>query len=745
MDVQTSSLFDNSLQRPTRHRSESSASDTSDQPSSSAQLHPHPRPPGPTVHQRNSLACSYCRRSKMRCVRESTAKPCKRCIVAKQDCVIPARRPRKRKSDLDPQASRSAPHPPQNRPHSSMADLEVGAGPTSSNATSFHHTKYDITPITNTSLSTSHPNPLPNFSPTAPLPLALNKAYLPPPSVAPHPPPSHDLSQVVMSGTNPNPSGMGLSTRSVNDSISSHLVSDAPSGAIGPEASTNDDATRGVTTSPLDLLLASRRVNPNAPQETAPIQSSIHCGPPEFVADAAPVSPSPSSNPWRGGVAAGDPIANGVLSEDEAINLHAIYWARLQPVVQVLHPLFDTVGSTRQRSALLFTAICSTACRFQEKSQALSMRLERHLNDLLADAIIRGPSEIEFVQALTLLCPWMPAVPNERLDPTSRYLAIASKVYREIVDLDRRHKVPLSIEDIRARQRVFLVLSVFDVGFALMSGSPFSMLGECIEEVEQWASEEAAISTDIILSGFVALRRNMGNTTGVLCPPSGSANSRPSYGVLTVKGILEDLFGAWDRTWLSKEPLAHNGYVKVVRKHSELSMLAFALGKGSVNRESAKILVLACMRVAKEVCDAVLELKDSDGALPNNTMVMVVYAALILIKVHDLWDEAFPNDNSIMDQLRQVALWLQTWGSIVPHRKGRSTVLGSQLHEALDRLATSLTADHGVNAADLLDDNFWSPQDLPHLFLQENPEISFLLQSLPTHEENDNWLSMLSG
>lgn len=69
--------------------------------------------------------------------------------------------------------------------------------------------------------------------------------------------------------------------------------------------------------------------------------------------------------------------------------------------------MLDTFESTRIRSSLLFTAICTSAARFRPDSAALSTRLDSHFEQLVGEAVMRSPASLELVQALFTVTPWL--------------------------------------------------------------------------------------------------------------------------------------------------------------------------------------------------------------------------------------------------------------------------------------------------------------------------------------------------
>ncbi|KAM0748447.1 hypothetical protein T439DRAFT_327711 [Meredithblackwellia eburnea MCA 4105] len=655
---------------------------------------------GPTINH----SCGYCRRSKMKCVRESPSKPCKRCAAARIDCVILERRVRKRRGSSEPEA------PPTNSQRPSDEVQTVLTTPVMPALT---------LPPAPALLSSQH--------------TTLNPIHIT--ASQPPPPQPHKAPTVASSAS---PTSHFPSTTSA--------IPSAPVGGPSNDINGNEDVTRGVTTSPLDLLLSATR-NTTDLLDLLP-QEPLHQ--PE-LGDMALSSPAGSSllNVRPRGFPAGDPISLSICSEHEARILHGLYWDKQQRVANTLHPPTDTFESTRKRSPLLFTSICSVACRFLDQAETLSIRLDRHVDHLVADAVVHGRAELETVQAFLTLCPWMPPVRDELQDRTSRYLSLAISLYREVMDYERSHKVSLSQEEVRARQRSLLIMSIFDVGVSLMHGRPITMMADAIVEgVESWSEEAIAIPTDNVLAAIVALRRNMAASSAVLNPSPTAPGIRPSYlGFHTIRAILTDLFEGWERTWMTKDYLLDNKYLKVVRQHSELSMLVFALGRGSGGKEATKPLIIACMHSANAVCNAALEFAAPDAVVPNNTMVMVAYAALLIIKVHDLWAEAFPEDQGVVDRLRSVASHLNTLGNCVPHRKGKAAVCGQRLTDAIDTFLASTSTAPRTEPNDLYP--FGLAHDLSSQFYSENPEMDFLLQSLPAHEHwqdsTDNWLSMLTS
>ncbi|GAA6024858.1 hypothetical protein JCM10207_003158 [Rhodosporidiobolus poonsookiae] len=190
---------------------------------------------------------------------------------------------------------------------------------------------------------------------------------------------------------------------------------------------------------------------------------------------------------------------------------------------------------------------------------------------------------------------------------------------------------------------------------SLISARPGTLDADpLVRDVEHWVEASSAIPSDVVLGALVALRRAM--SASGLASSAGPVASNPlaSVGPAAIQAIVHDLFSGWEQTWLAKPELSGNLYVRLVRLHSELSLL-----------------VLSAARTAK------------DGIPPPSLLtaiVMIAYSALILLQL----SSSLGNVELAKPTVTAVARQLNAWGSLTPHRRGRAASYSNLLGRALE-------------------------------------------------------------
>ncbi|GAA6010729.1 hypothetical protein JCM10207_005815 [Rhodosporidiobolus poonsookiae] len=349
------------------------------------------------------------------------------------------------------------------------------------------------------------------------------------------------------------------------------------------------------------------------------------------------------------------------------------YFEELTHISSVLDPVLDTLDSVRERSPLLLTAICLSASRFQPGAQALNIRLERHLQQLLRCTIPDGPASLELSEALLVICSHLPPARDELRDPTSRFFSIAMSSYREVLAYEKRLGTILDTRQKRRRQRLHLVLYQFDSGYSIISGRPSTLnISATPQELEDWCNEPEALFVDELIGSYVSLRMAMANS-----PLFTTTNP---LGPSTIKAMSDDIFAAWEQQWLARPNLSKSRFLVLVRRHSELTLLSTAALKRLATPLASSALAGTIAQVAISVCEQTVKLGEAGRNISNHTLTAIVYAALTLIKLNHVW----PAETDVLSLLRQVATLLTLWGAVTPHRHARSTLYAGYLTRAID-------------------------------------------------------------
>jgi hypothetical protein len=110
-----------------------------------------------------------------------------------------------------------------------------------------------------------------------------------------------------------------------------------------------------------------------------------------------------------------DPITAGLITPEAAESYFSTFFSGCDRYVPVFDPSYDTLGSVRNRSTLLFSAICSVGCRVltgseSHQSRLLGVHTQRMLNAAIAAPPSRGGPQacLETVQAFLVRACYAP-------------------------------------------------------------------------------------------------------------------------------------------------------------------------------------------------------------------------------------------------------------------------------------------------------------------------------------------------
>lgn len=221
-----------------------------------------------------------------------------------------------------------------------------------------------------------------------------------------------------------------------------------------------------------------------------------------------------------------DPVRYGIIELRELEKLFDIFFARINPLLNLLDPFLHSVNYVRNRSALLTTVIASQAARLSDNGRdaELAVSLERYWRKhLLPEAILGGYKSVELAQAYLILSLYHK--PTNRLsdDRSWQYLGFAIRIATE-VGVNRATQPSEGVREIeqvrrRVRNRARLWISLFlaDREQCFQTGRPWA-IGEddFIKHSLLWHREDFALPEDTRLIGFLKLVRIVANYNDAL-------------------------------------------------------------------------------------------------------------------------------------------------------------------------------------------------------------------------------------
>ncbi|KAL8292450.1 hypothetical protein RQP46_001062 [Phenoliferia psychrophenolica] len=280
-----------------------------------------------------------------------------------------------------------------------------------------------------------------------------------------------------------------------------------------------------------------------------------------------------------------DPIAEGIVTEEEVVELFAFYHTFLRPVTLALDPVVCTPKFLRATSPFLLTAICASASNFLPTGNSgLTIRLFKHFNKIADQVKIRGYRSVSIIHAFTLGCGWASPAPHISREQSWAHLTHAHSIAIELGLHGTFSKVKTPVLDTlpwaeelrlwgpdptregaerlqRHAARAWLHLYIWGSGLARTMARPWVIgADEFGPRLDNWHDGSFAIPEDRTTVAIVHLRAMC---SFKLIPHITSGET--SYSELRIE--LHSAFDAWQRKWLglAEAPLAANSAVCAAR------------------------------------------------------------------------------------------------------------------------------------------------------------------------------------
>lgn len=388
----------------------------------------------------------------------------------------------------------------------------------------------------------------------------------------------------------------------------------------------------------LETILNPRHETPSAAAST-PSASERSTGFSPSLPAAPPVPTPP------GGLA--DPIAAGIITEEDARTLFDLVYLRLNPFICLFDPALHSVNYVRSRCPFLFTVLIMAGCKFFRAE--LYKPCQKLANELAVRAFAEGWKSVEVVQAFACLCYW------KEPDDTRTWMYIGYAC-RMAVDLGLNRYVPNPLptetefqrQERRNRERTYLVLFVHDRSLSMQTGKQW-MLPEddLVRNSLTWHEEggEPIRPEDVIVAAFVQLRRIAAETTDVFYlhkGVSGAQHTDVNYEVLLRN--CNTKLTKWMDNWEHEMRRAggekfHFSFLSFFRLHVRLFLNSFGIqaSLSPSSRASPSLQALsACYTSALDTLTIVTRDFASMSMLrygQDSITVMTAYSAVFLLKL----------------------------------------------------------------------------------------------------------------
>lgn len=212
-----------------------------------------------------------------------------------------------------------------------------------------------------------------------------------------------------------------------------------------------------------------------------------------------------------------DPIAGGLVTEEQARELHTFFMVNLNPRTTLLDPEIYTFEHIGRHNALS-TAIFFAAARFETKTHSLSKPLEDHLRQyVIPHVVLYDCATIELVIAFLIYGAYYPVTPRVIDDRSWSVVCHAARMATELDLNSRIHSSSLDetagmaearlARHYRTRERTWLNLWLQEQSFANKTGRlPFLATRGVVDQSRDWHRSVHAIEGDGVVVAHVQLR-----------------------------------------------------------------------------------------------------------------------------------------------------------------------------------------------------------------------------------------------
>ncbi|GAK65109.1 uncharacterized protein PAN0_007d3326 [Moesziomyces antarcticus] len=428
-----------------------------------------------------------------------------------------------------------------------------------------------------------------------------------------------------------------------------------------------------------------------------------------------------------------DPVELGLVELRELERLFDIFFARINPVLDLFDPFLHSVAFVRMRSAFLTTVISSMAARFSDTPQdaRLAAVLDKHWQEkLLPMILLGGYKSVEISQAFLILTTY--SRPTNRLvdDRSWQYLGFAIRTATE-VGVNRKVTPSENLlgneqvaRRVRNRERLWYNLFLYDRTLSAQTGRPWTISEDrMIVQSSMWHRQDFALPEDVSLVSLIKLRRITAQHTEAFDAYLTSPDRFDETQTATALGVggqsmferrLSGLeffrknanadLEKWKETWCintddkikevdtstaaGKYLIRWAPTAKLFYYHSRLLINSLVLGATEQYEGflSGSAVSVDCWTSAISLIDTVLNDFTEEALVTwsNDRVVMAVYAAVSAVRMTNLQHKyAFADKETLLALVRRLATSMTNAGKTPRHRNGSATPYGRYLRSVL--------------------------------------------------------------
>ncbi|OJD18325.1 hypothetical protein AJ78_01638 [Emergomyces pasteurianus Ep9510] len=346
-----------------------------------------------------------------------------------------------------------------------------------------------------------------------------------------------------------------------------------------------------------------------------------------------------------------DPVNLDLVDFPTAQYLFDNFFNYMNPFICQFDPKLHTFKYIRTRSSFLFSALLSVAAKIFKPS--FYPKLHEHVENILKDILCTGQISTEIVQGICLLTYW-----KEPSD--SRAWLLVGYAIRAAIEMGwHKFKPPcldgsassvgesmeteLEVRGLRSKERVWLMLFVYDRSVSLQLGKPWMIqIDALIRSAENWHQHVYAVpGCDQIMSAFVQLRILGSEILDLFWvdPVTTTAQS------ITRNEVILKLFNGdldrWEAKWYkiveeATTNVAHRFIILFYGTHLRLLLHSFRLQlsilSGNISKQALWVCYTSSLEMLRLVVDR-LGTTSYSNYCQDSVHVMIAYAAVNMMKI----------------------------------------------------------------------------------------------------------------
>lgn len=336
-----------------------------------------------------------------------------------------------------------------------------------------------------------------------------------------------------------------------------------------------------------------------------------------------------------------------------------------------LDPNLHTLAYVRSRSAFLFTSILRASSLFVDTAADLCRRLSAHVKHLVHIITTKTYRSPEIVLGFILIVPFLDTGTflSPTQDVTCYYLATALSIAIDLslhkivvpsttprpqavleklmpqnsiavdkaLHIDNHYNLVASSHIarriLRSRERIWLCLYVLEQGVCLARGrTPIVPAGMVVDTCDGWHISDISDQRDAPLIAATVLRRDthkLISSIRITCDSDWQQLDSDSLTAELLKERIEKFFALWESSWAFQvQPDGKlTPYLKIVAAHTALAVYCGVISHPTIPTGAQKAFRTAALESALNVMRTALDPDLQQMALPNNTIIMVAFAA----------------------------------------------------------------------------------------------------------------------